>query len=147
MARKRRRFSYFRPLVDFSSWMGLKSLRESGAGIAKSFSDLRQIQAPTRQETFAEAMVRLELDEDSLSKRRRQCLLSGWLYLSLSSALFLYSIYLLIHVHLVSTMVAIVLTAFLGVSAYREAFWYYQMTVRKLGCTFNEFFAFITGRR
>ena len=147
MAKKRRRFSYFRPLVDFSSWMGLKNLRESGAGIAKSFNDLRQAQTPTRQETFEEAMTRLGHDEESLNKRRRQCLFSSWIYLAIATALFIYSIYLLLHGYLISVLVAIVLTAFLGVSAYREAFWYYQMTVRKLGCTFNEFFAFITGRR
>lgn len=147
MARKRQRKGFFRSMVDIPTWMGFDSIKSGGEGIANTFSSLRNAPEPQRIETFEEAMTRLGLDENSLKKRRRECLYSAWAYLACAVALLIYAGYLLIHVHLISVLIALILAAIAGVFSYKEAFWYFQMTVRKLGRTHREFFAFITGRR
>jgi intracellular multiplication protein IcmV len=147
MARKRRGKGFFRSMVDFPTWMNVKNLRESGDGIAKTFRSLQEVPLFTRQETFEEAVARLGLDEKSIQKRIQQCLLSAWIYLACSVALFIYGICLLIFTHFTGAFIAWLLAVLAGVFAYREAFWYCQMKKRKLGCSFNEFLNFISRRK
>ena len=147
MARKRQRKGFFRSMVDIPTWMGFDSIKSGGENIAGTFNNLKRVSEPQRVETFEEAMTRLALDENSLKKRRRECLMSAWLYLACAVALTIYAGYLLISGHLISVLIALILAGIAGVSAYKEAFWYFQMTVRKLGRTHQEFLAFITGRK
>lgn len=134
-------------MVDFPTWMNVKGLRESGDTIFKTFKSLQEANLSDRQETYEEAVSRLRLTEKDLLERMRQCLISAWIYFSVALLLFLYGFYLLIYVSFSGFVIAWVLTALAGVYAYRDAFWYYQMKVKKLGCSLLEFVNFITGRK
>lgn len=146
MAQKRRRFRFFRALVDFPTWMNLQGLRESGNDISKTFQDLRQMPPTRHKETFEEAMIRLDLTEEAVQKRMRQCYFSGLVFLACSLGLFVYALALLTFGFFPGAFIAALIGVLAGVFAYREAFWYVQMKKRKLGCTFVEFLVFITGR-
>ena len=147
MAQQPQRKGFFRSMVDFSTWMGTDSIKANGQAIGTIFERVRNYTPSGRVETFDEAMKRLGLDEEALNKRKRQCLLSGWLFVAFSLSLFVYSFSLLLHDHLVSFFIAFLLALIAGLTAYREGFWYYQMTKRKLGCSHKEFFMYITGRK
>lgn len=134
-------------MVDFPTWMNVQGLRESGDTIVKTFKSLQEANLSDRQETYEEAMSRLRLTEKDIQTRMRQCFISSWIYFAVASLLFLYGFYLLIYVSFSGFVIAWVLTALAGVYAYREAFWYYQMKVKKLGCSMAEFVKFITGRK
>lgn len=147
MARKGRRLGLFRQMVNVSGWMNLKGLRDTSENIVETFNDIKNVRIPTQQETFEEAMVRLALDENAIKNRMRQCLFAAWLYFSIAVLLLLYAGYLLITYRFFGTIVALIISTITLTLAYREGFWYFQMKVRKLGCTFVEFIAFITGRK
>lgn len=147
MARKSGRKGIFRQMVDVSSWMDLQGLRDTSKNIGEAFRDLQSVRIPPERETFDEAMQRLNLDEDGLKRRMRQCLYTAWLYFSIGVVLFFYAFYLLIFAHTFGAVVSAILTAITLTLAYREAFWYYQMRVRKLGCSIFDFLAFISGRK
>ncbi len=144
---KRQRKGFFRSMVDFPTWMNVKGLRESGDTIAKTFKSLQEVKTSDRQETFEEAMTRLNLSEKDIQTRMRQCVISGWIYFSCASLLFFYGLYLLIFSTFSGFVIAWLLSVLAGVYAYRDAFWYFQMKKKKLGCSFSEFFNFITGRK
>jgi intracellular multiplication protein IcmV len=146
MARKRPGKGFFRSMVDFPTWMNLNGLRESGSGIMNSFENLQKVNSPSRRETFEEAVVRLGLDDNAIARRMRQCYLYSWIYVACVGVLLLYAFYLFIFAYVAGGCVALLLSVMAGVFAYREAFWYLQMSKRKLGCTFAELVAFITGR-
>ena len=147
MAEKRQRSGFFRAMVDFPAWMGLDSIKAAGSGITDTFNSLKKASLPKRVETFEEAMIRLSLDEAALKKRRRECYYSSWFYMACAVLLLVYGFHLLLNGHYLSPLIAAILAAISLVSSYREGFWYFQMTVRKLGCSHKEFVAFITGRK
>lgn len=147
MAEKSKRPGFFRSMVNFPAWMGLDSIKEDAKGISQTFESLKNISLSKRVETFEEAMIRLSLDEESLKKRRRQCFYAIWLYMAVVAVLFIYAFHLLYNGHHYAALIAVILSAIAGLYSYREGFLYFQMTIRKLGCTHKEFLAFITGRR
>lgn len=149
MAKKRSRFKLFRPMVDVSSWMDLKGLSRSGKGILDTVKNIQEStpSGSVGKETFEEAMVRLSVDENSLQKRMRECFYSSCFYLACGFALFFYGVYLIFTAFIISGFVTFILAALAFVLAYREALWYYQMKIRKLGCSVSDFFKFLTGRK
>ncbi len=147
MAAKRQRKGFFRSMVDFPTWMNVKGLRDSGDTIVKTFKSLQEATLSDRQETFEEAMTRLRLSEKDIQARMRHCYISSWIYFSVALLLFLYGGYLLIYSTFSGFIIAFVLSGLAGVYAYRDAFWYFQMKSRKLGCSFSNFVNFITGRK
>lgn len=147
MAEKRRRKGMFRQMVNVSGWMGLDNLKQTGGNIVKSFKDLTNAPDVIRKETFEEAMQRYHMNDAAVARRIKQCYYTGWLYSAFGVVLFLYGCYLMMHGNYIAGVIAWILTTLAGALAYRESFWYFQMTVRKLGCTFKEYCAFILGRK
>lgn len=149
MAKKRSRFKLLRPMVDVSSWMDLKGLGRSSRGILHTVKNIHDAtpSQPLQAESFEEAMARLNIDENSLQKRLRECFYSSWFYFAAGLALFFYGFYVVFTGFLISGFVTFVLATLAFVLAYREAFWYYQMKIRKLGCSISGFFTFFTGRK
>lgn len=147
MAEKRRRMGMFRQMVNVSGWMGFKNLKQTGADIVKNFKEINETDTVKRKETFEEAMHRYSMDEIKIQNRIKQCYYTAWVYAAVALILFMYGVYLLFLGTWLGTLVAFILTALAGALAYRESFWYFQMTIRKLGCTFKEYLAFILGRK
>jgi intracellular multiplication protein IcmV len=147
MAKKRKRVGYFHTLVDIRSWLGVEGIRANAEGIKDTVQGLKNLPISTRVETFENAMTRLGLDEEFIKKRRQQCFYAAWVFFAFSLLLFCYSFYLFLEGHRISSFVSLILTVIAGLYSYLEGFWYFQMTVRQLGCKHKEFIAFITGRK
>lgn len=144
---KSRRKGLFRQMFNVTGWMGVHNLKETGDNIVKNFKDLSDTRIVPIVETFEEAMQRLGLDEAGLERRKKQCYYTGWFYLACSLILFSYGIYLIANEGYIAGFVAWILCVFAVALAYRESFWYFQMSVRKLGCSFKEYQNFILGRK
>jgi intracellular multiplication protein IcmV len=125
--------------------MGLRQLRVNAAAIKAMFQDLRMYRPEVRRETFEEALQRLNLTEDQLKERMRTCLIMSCLYSFAALCFFIYSIYMIIHLHL-GMILGILITILMAVFAYRESFWYFQMKTRKLGNTFQDWVSFMLKR-
>jgi intracellular multiplication protein IcmV len=134
-----------KPLVNFPKWMGLSQLRANAAAIMKMFQDLRVHRPPVREETFAQAVQRLNLTEDDIKTRMKHCLLMSLLYFSASLVFLAYTLYMIIHLHL-GMVVGLLITALMMVFTYREHFWYFQMKTRTLGNTFQDWVSFVLRR-
>ncbi len=144
---KKQRLGLFRQMFNVSGWMGMSNLTQSASDIVKSFKDLSLTREAARRETFDEAMQRLGMKEADVLLRIRQCYYTAWFYVACSLLLFAYAIYLItLHIFL-GAIITLILTLLAGALAYRESFWYFQMKVRKLGCTFKEYQAFMLGRK
>ncbi len=144
---KNRRKGLFRQMFNVSGWMGVQNLKETGDNIVKNFKDLSEIPTTSRVETFEEAMQRLGMDEEALARRMKQCYYTGWFYVACSIVLFLYGAYLITAGGYIAGLIAWILTVFAAALAYRESFWYFQMSSRKLGCSFKEYQNFLLGRK
>lgn len=142
---KKKRLGLFRQMTNVSGWMGLQNLKQTSSNIAKDFKDLRQVPEATIKETFEEAVHRMGLDEDAIARRIKQCYYTGWFYFGAAILLFIYGIYLILHTGIIGAFISWILTVFALALAYRESFWYFQMTVRKLGCSFAEYKNFLIG--
>ena len=90
------------------------------------------------QETFEEAMERLQLSEEALAARKKVFKMQMLLYGIGAIAVGAYTLYLLIHNHWYSVSLSFLLTIFLIVSSLRSHFWVFQIQQRKLGCTLQE---------
>lgn len=135
-----------KPLVNFPRWMGFRQILDNGRNIVKTIQDLKIRRPAVRDESFAQAMLRLNLNESDLQERKRFCFYQAIIYFILALIFFIYTIYLILHFSLgviLSFLLALLMTTF----AYREFFWYVQIRKKKLGCTFREVLAFLFRRR
>jgi len=136
---------FFRSMVDVPRWVGYSEIKKSTknlVGLAKAVFIPPKAE---HNETFEEAVKRLQMNEDAVNKRMKQYLNMALVYMGVAVLLFAYMLYMLFHGHLLATMVSLVLTALSLTYALREHFWYMQMKRRKLGCTFQDWVGFIKG--
>jgi len=142
----RKKPGFFRRLFNVKAWISYEQILSFARSIKEVFNTLTGKKVSKQKETFDEAVQRLKLSEKDITEKTEQFLLMARLYFFSSLALFFYALYLLFNLHILATIVSLVLTVFLAVSAWREHFWYMQMTKRQLGCTLNDWrqFAYIT---
>lgn len=94
---------------------------------------------PTRTETFSEAMQRLNLTEEDVQSTAQHYFMYACLFLVLCVLTACASLYYLFHHGSLSACLLGFATAALFLSqAFRYHFWYFQIKVRKLGCTLAE---------
>jgi intracellular multiplication protein IcmV len=133
-----------KPLVNFPRWMGLSQILAQARIIAGLFKDFRSY--PTeqvRKETFAEAMQRLNLTEQDIQARMKQCLWLSIIYTLVALVFLVYAIYLIMHGLLGSFILALLLTALMTTFAYQQSFWYYQIKTQQLGVSFKVWLKFL----
>jgi intracellular multiplication protein IcmV len=97
--------------------------------------------APTqaKQETFAEAVKRMNLSEADIQETEQRYLLFALVFLVLACLSGIYGLYLLIIAKtLAGFALALAVVALFLAQAFRYHFWYFQTKFRKLGCTFDE---------
>lgn len=137
----------FKPLVNFPKWMGLRQLKSNAAVISKMIKDLRVYRPGIHQETFDEAVVRLQLTEEDIKQRMRTCFTLSIVYSIIAILLLVYTIYLVLQLSL-GMILGLLVTVLMSVLAYREHFWYFQMKTRRLGNSFQDWISFLVrGRR
>jgi intracellular multiplication protein IcmV len=130
----------FKPLVNFPRWMDIRSASTTAKEIGKNAKDLFIPQKAKHKETFAEAVLRLNLTEEDIQLRMKSLLRMATIYCSIAILLVAYTVYLLANAHLFAGLLGTVLTVLALSFAFREHFWYFQMQQRHLGCTIKQWF-------
>ncbi|MFA6409517.1 MAG: type IVB secretion system protein IcmV [Gammaproteobacteria bacterium] len=135
---------FFGRLFNVKSWISYEQISSFARSIKEVFNILTRKKVSKQTETFEEAVSRLKLSEKDITEKTKQFLSMAKLYFFSSLALFVYALYLLFSFHILATIVSLVLTLFLFVNAWREHFWYMQMTKRKLGCSIGDWKQFVS---
>jgi|688.fasta_scaffold488095_2 intracellular multiplication protein IcmV len=131
-----------KPFVNFPRWMNLAQLWANGRAIVKSIRDLKVHRPPVRKESFEEAIARLQLSEEDVKARQKNCLILSILYASFALLFLIYTVYLIIHGSL-GMIIGLLITSLMTTFAYREHFWYFQLKTRTLGNTFRDWVSFL----
>lgn len=129
-----------KPLVNFPHWMRWGDLKENNhmiTSLAKGM--LKADTAVPRQETYEEAVVRLNLNDEAIAARKKDLFLMAGFFSVLAIAVFIYGFYLLLFQGMILAFFMGVALAFLLTAlAFRQHFWYIQMKYKRLGLTFND---------
>jgi intracellular multiplication protein IcmV len=132
-----------KPFVNFPSWMGWKQISQTGQGIKGLATSIFSRPESKRVETFEEAIARLGLDEETIQRRSRGFLKSALIYLLFALGIFAYTVFLMITTsYILAILFSLVLSLFILTLAFRQHFWYFQMKVRRLGCSFEDWVKF-----
>jgi intracellular multiplication protein IcmV len=133
----------FRAFINVKSWLAFDDVKGYGKIVSSLAKDVFKRKQPEHNETFAEAIKRLNLTETDLVAKAKQFLLLAAIYVGAAILAFGYLIYLFYTGHLLPTILVIVLIMIFLSCALREHFWYMQIKQRKLGCNFKDWTQFI----
>ncbi|OGT38564.1 MAG: hypothetical protein A3F11_04730 [Gammaproteobacteria bacterium RIFCSPHIGHO2_12_FULL_37_14] len=129
------RKTFFNP----RAWFGYDSLKEDNKTIWVLLAELFSPPGVVREETFEEAMQRLNLSEKDLQLTARNYYLYALFFVVLGSSVLVYAFYLMIQYRLFwAWLLAMSIASLFYANAFRYHFWFFQIKHRKLGCTFAE---------
>lgn len=124
-----------------TKWVGLDQLKSSTRGIMSFGLDAFTPDQPDHTETFAEALVRLNITEEQLLQRKKEFFVLMILFLLIATAIFIYSIYITFaHKNIIGFIMGFAVTVYALTLTFRYHFWIYQIKHRKLGCSLREWF-------
>ena len=137
---------FFKSFVDVKKWSSYDEVSSNTKTAWGLFRRLSNRNKDVRKETYEDAISRMGLSEEQIHQRKKNFLLSALVYAVFALGFFVYLVYLLINVKLLAASLTLLLVVLMSLATYREHFWYMQMHKRKLGCTFEDWLAFILRR-
>lgn len=130
-----------KPMFNFKSWLGLSTIAGGFSAISRLAKGLVRQEKATHQETFDEALKRLNLQESDLQARAKEFLTLTCIYLVIGIAILSYAVYLFFWGGTpAGGMLAVGVAGLAFFYAFRYHFWFFQVKHRKLGCTLREWF-------
>lgn len=135
---KTRRF--VKSVFNVREWSDWDRTKSGTNWLVETINKLFVPQQQTAEENFDEAMVRLKINEEDLENRKKSLLNVAILMAVFAFLIFLYAVYQLIYLNIAATILSFVVMGIALVLAFRYHFWYYQLKVRKLGCSIQEWF-------
>lgn len=136
MAKRSLRSRLFDTRVD--KWMSWDYISETTGRIKDTVSDLATPQKAKYNETFEEAMIRLNLTESDIAQRKTEFTRLFYLFIFIGLAIIGYAIYLAYLGHFGGCLISFCLAGFCFANAFKWHFWLFQLRHRKLGCTVKE---------
>ena len=130
----------FKPFINAKGWLGYESVKQGFHNIQMTYTDLFRTPQQNRQETFIEAVERLNLDKASLHKQYQNFRFMVLISITITMLLFTLSIYWLAHKGYFGGTLTFLLSLIGLANAIRYHFWMYQIKQEKLGCTIQEWF-------
>lgn len=129
------RKTFFNP----TGWLGYNLISSQFRWTKDVIKELFTPARSLREETFEQALIRLNLTEEELQERAKIYLIYALIFLSLGACTFAYSFFLLFyHGTFSGWILAMGVTALFLVQAVRFDFWRFQIKQRRLGCTLHE---------
>jgi intracellular multiplication protein IcmV len=129
------RKTFFNPM----GWLGYDMLKAQFRLSRDVLKDSFTPAEPTRKESFAEAMKRLNVTEEDVIQTATRYFLFSIVFVVLGLLTAGFGFYLLFaHGSLAGFILGLVSATLFVVYAFRYNFWYFQIKHRKLGCTFDE---------
>lgn len=131
-----------------AGWIDYDFLKNQTRGLLVMFKEVFTPARPEREETFEEAMQRLNMTEADVASAISAYKMYALIFLLISFAIFFYSFYLLFSHHtFLGWMLGMAVTALLSVQAFKYDFWALQMRKRKLGMTIDDWKSNLFGRK
>jgi intracellular multiplication protein IcmV len=139
-AKKKKGFvrGVYHTFLDVPSWVGYRQIKKDHKAIFSNVKEVFVADKGTFNESFEEAMLRLNLTEKDIKARCKENKRLVYIYASLGLACLLYTLYLLWGGGFSASLLALAVSGFALAKAYQYSFWHFQMKNRKLGCSFNE---------
>lgn len=103
------------------------------------------IEAPKRRENFTQAMHRHGITQHEVEKIRKRYLLFSYFFLTLGLGILFYALQGLYEGRFGQFFGSFCLTMFIFSMSFRYNFWAFQIKMKKLGCTFAQWWADICG--
>lgn len=132
-----------KPLVNIPKWMSAKQITKDASYISQMAKQVFTPQKAEVEETFEEALQRLNLTEIDIRDRRKEFTRLSCFFLAVFVLLIGYVIYLVLdstgEVSWRAILLSIVVCLIALVQFFRFHFWLYQIKKRKLGCGFKEY--------
>jgi len=136
---------FFRTVFNFNvrRWVAADEVANNTKTVVNAYRDILTKPEIQHRETFENAVQRLGFTEEKLQSQRKNFLYFSLFYAVLGVGLAIYSFYLFMnHGLFLAFFVSFVLFILMFCYAFKEHFWYMQISKRKLGCTFGEWFNF-----
>jgi len=127
-----------KPLVNVPAWVGYDRLASSTRSIWDVIKGLFFPAKAEREETFEQAMERLNLTEEVLKQRVKEFHNLIFMWAVIFCGVVGYAIYLAWQGSWIGFIPAIAISLIPIAQMFRYHFWVFQIKQRKLGCTFKE---------
>lgn len=122
-----------------TAWLGYDAIRAQHETIKEDIKEVFQVEKPDREETFAEALTRLNLSEEAAQDQMRSFRRYAYFLVIAGLLVFFYAFHLLFKLGYVTPwLLGLAASSLLFAQAFRFHFWAYQIRMRKLGATFTE---------
>lgn len=132
-----------RTIFNPKVWMDLEQVKTSTNYLANGATKLFTLKEKSVAiEDFEESMQRLGLDEKQLEKQKKSLFRLSVLMVFLSVLVFAYSMMHIYYGNFHSAAASAVIFLVVLSLAFRYHFWFYQLKVRRLGCSLKEWFLF-----
>jgi intracellular multiplication protein IcmV len=127
-----------RHFFNVRRWVSYDFLKGSAVNVYSSAKTVFKGPTLEKPESFDEALKRLALSETDLKNRYNSFRNTFIVFLVISIALLVYTLYLFYHGIFMGGILSLAVTALVGMHAFKYHFWMFQIKHRKLGCTLNE---------
>lgn len=129
--------------ANFPLWIGFDAVKNSTNFVCKAVDVILRRNKTLPQESFAEAMKRLNLNDSDMDQRKYRYLNACLIYLVFAFGMLCYLVYLFFAKYVVidAIIVTLILSITFSSLAFYNYFWYFQIKHKKLGCTVREVLA------
>jgi intracellular multiplication protein IcmV len=129
------RKTFFNP----RAWLGYDGLKGQTLQIYRIVRGLFTLPVPTHEESYQEALVRLNITDQESQETGKSYLIYSIIFFVIASATFTFGFILLFYYGtFAGWLISLATAALFFAQAFRYNFWYFQIKHRKLGCTFAE---------
>lgn len=129
---------FYKTFFDVPSWIGVYQTRYTNSTLFQYLKAIFKIKPSTGQETFEQAVERMQLTEQDLRERAKVNNRNKWIFIIIAAILFCYGGYLLFTAHFGGFVLSVSVFVLSLVRAYQFSFWNFQIKHRKLGCSYKE---------
>lgn len=127
-------------VFNVRSWMDFDRMKSFTLYLTSGFRQMFVPQEREVEETFEEAMARLNLSEQDLQSKQTALYRLCLLMCGAALLVFAYAVYHLFYGGYRATIISLAIMLIALALAFRYHFWYFQIRERKLGCTFREWY-------
>lgn len=135
--------AYISRTFNVYQWAGAKSLIDSGSNIRSLFNSMVYVKKTKRNETFAQAVVRLGLTVADIKDKERQYKLTSSIFCVFFIFGLIYSYFLYRNKDSMTCFMGLSYSVLMFGFFFRESFWYMQIKKRELGKTVFDWLKFI----
>lgn len=128
----------FKSMINVKGWVGYNDLKNHSTAIGRMVKTGFKPQQAAYQETFEEAMNRLNLSEADIQRMYSRYQLQFYLFIGGAILGALYTLHLFWNGHLFAGLLALILVCLMVFVGCAGSFYAFQIKQKKLGCTIQE---------